>query len=152
VDQSSRALVTASVETCLCCRMGIFAPPATVSEMRGEQGTGRHLAAPKAVDCACGDEQVRGDGRAETGFHFGAVADCRPHTPAHPLSAPRRVAPRFCFEQTRRTDHGVWSAQAKSECVPLGPSAIALPGVRCGRAKRQGNAPECASNPYRPRT
>lgn len=32
---------------------------------------------------------------------------------------------RFCFEETRRTDHGVWSAQAKSECVALGPSAIA---------------------------
>ena len=32
VEQSSRALVTASVETCLCCRTGIFAPPATVSE------------------------------------------------------------------------------------------------------------------------
>ncbi|MGB8874944.1 MAG: hypothetical protein WCD11_01440 [Solirubrobacteraceae bacterium] len=31
-EQSSRALVTASVETCLCCRTGIFAPPATVSE------------------------------------------------------------------------------------------------------------------------
>ena len=28
VEQSSRALVTASVETCLCCRTGIFAPPA----------------------------------------------------------------------------------------------------------------------------
>jgi hypothetical protein len=83
---------------------------------------------------------VRGDGRAETGFHFGAVADCRPHTPAHPLSAPRRVAPRFCLEQTRRTGHGVWSAQAKSECVPLGPSAIArqvsVVGEPSGKATR----------------
>ena len=28
VEESSRALVTASVETCLCCRTGIFAPTA----------------------------------------------------------------------------------------------------------------------------
>jgi hypothetical protein len=51
VEQSSRALVTASVETCLCCRAGIFAPPATVSECAGS-ATRRRDRRPELAKCA----------------------------------------------------------------------------------------------------
>ena len=52
--QSSRALVTASVETCLCCRTGIFAPPATVSECAVKSAHGARVGAPTKLDASVG--------------------------------------------------------------------------------------------------